>query len=549
MRKETVRAAAAVVILIIAAMVCRKIHTENEYINTLAGMTRSFLYIALYIMWTISLHHRIINRHLHRYALILGGTMVFWFLLRTVKYMFIYDAATARYLWYGFYIPLAVMPLTLLFIAVFLGRPERYKLPKPLKLLSIFAVLLAAAVLTNDLHQLVFIFPEGKPWTDFDFRHGPLYWVWFAYITSCGLAALITMLKRYRAPSGRWLWLPFVPFAAAFCYSVLYILQFPPLYAVAGDFTAFLCLFSAFLVESCLRCGLIQSNHDYDEMFRISTLGAQITDVNHKVKYASQEAAALPQKILSRASSEEIILANGVKLSAAPIAEAGYILWQENISELLAILGELEDNKKALEDSNVLRQETYKRQAQSRHLAEKSRLYDIVEAKTERELGILRDLLRQFKAAESDAEKMRILRKVTIIGGYFKRHANLIFMGEQKQDIAGKELERCFNESFQHLSYQRNIEYSKSVQLRNRIPTAAAITIYELFETVIEGIADSVSAVFFRVYERERDFVLAAEAECGGEVMQLNSTALTVEPQAEGIWKITGAVAKGGSGR
>ena len=59
------------------------------------------------------------------------------------------------------------IPLFSLFVAISLGKPENARLSKTaLLLLSIPTVLCLLLVLTNDLHQLVFSFPEGEVWTD-----------------------------------------------------------------------------------------------------------------------------------------------------------------------------------------------------------------------------------------------------------------------------------------------------------------------------------------------------------------------------------------------
>ena len=61
--------------------------------------------------------------------------------------------------------------LSNVFVALLLGRPENYRLPKWTSLFYIPATLLLLLVLTNDLHQLVFVFPaDATAWHDTD--HG-----------------------------------------------------------------------------------------------------------------------------------------------------------------------------------------------------------------------------------------------------------------------------------------------------------------------------------------------------------------------------------------
>ena len=131
------------------------------------GIARSLIYIALYIGWGISVSKRIIQVQVRHYLIAVSGLMVFWFVIRSMRYYFITDIGIARQLWYLYYLPMLFIPLFSLFVAISLGKPENARLSKTaLLLLSIPTVLCLLLVLTNDLHQLVFSFPEGEVWTD-----------------------------------------------------------------------------------------------------------------------------------------------------------------------------------------------------------------------------------------------------------------------------------------------------------------------------------------------------------------------------------------------
>lgn len=50
------------------------------------GIVRSLIYIALYIGWGISVSKRIIQTQVRHYMVSVSGLMVFWFVIRTIKY-------------------------------------------------------------------------------------------------------------------------------------------------------------------------------------------------------------------------------------------------------------------------------------------------------------------------------------------------------------------------------------------------------------------------------------------------------------------------------
>lgn len=72
------------------------------------------------------------------------------------------DVNVERYSWYSYYLPMLFIPQEAVQMAVLLGQPEEYTLPKWSKLLYIPTTLCFLLVLTNDFHQLVFSFRQVK---------------------------------------------------------------------------------------------------------------------------------------------------------------------------------------------------------------------------------------------------------------------------------------------------------------------------------------------------------------------------------------------------
>ena len=163
------------------------------------GIVRSLIYIALYIGWGISVSKRIIQTQVRHYMVSVSGLMVFWFVIRTIKYFFITDIGIVRQLWYWFYLPMLFIPLFSLFVAISLGKPENARLSKTtLVLLSIPTVLCLLLVLTNDLHQLVFSFPGGEVWTDKNNGYTFGYYIVLGWEILCALAAFVIMIIKCR---------------------------------------------------------------------------------------------------------------------------------------------------------------------------------------------------------------------------------------------------------------------------------------------------------------------------------------------------------------
>ena len=95
---------------------------------------------------------------------------------------------------------------------------------------------------------------------------------------------------------------------AAVLYAVLFISGVAWVQEIGGDITAVLCLFFVGILESCVRCGLIQTNTGYDQLFEVCTLGAQITDQNYNVCYASANAMPLSKKTMKDAVEKDVVI-------------------------------------------------------------------------------------------------------------------------------------------------------------------------------------------------------------------------------------------------
>lgn len=142
-KKRTICTWAAAAVLIFAAVACRLL--DMLYIHSdVMGLTRSAIYIFLFSAWAVSVRNRIIHVRIRRYLSAMAAFMVFWFLIRTVKFHFspeLLSPHLPRCLWYLYYLPMLFIPMLAVLVAVSLGRPEAL-----------------------EKAALPFRFPDGKLW-------------------------------------------------------------------------------------------------------------------------------------------------------------------------------------------------------------------------------------------------------------------------------------------------------------------------------------------------------------------------------------------------
>lgn len=291
--------------LVIVAIICRILgKVSSIYIYIIAGVLRTLIYIGLYIGWGISINKRVVQKAAKNTLLFISGLMIFWFIVRSIKYFFAMDVNVERYSWYSYYLPMLFIPQAAVQMAVLLGQPEEYTLPKWSKLLYIPTTLCSLLVLTNDFHQLVFSFSAGEVWTDKGYSYAWGYYIVLLWDVICAVSAFVLMVYKCRS-SRRKKYLPIIGICISIIYAIIYASGAEWMQVIGGDITAALCLMFMCIFESCLHCGLIQTNTGYEQLFEVCTMGAQITDQDYHVIYTSANAMKLSEMVMREAEKEE----------------------------------------------------------------------------------------------------------------------------------------------------------------------------------------------------------------------------------------------------
>ena len=161
--------------------------------------------------------------------------------------------------------------------------------------------------------------------------------------------------------------------ACSIVYAFIYVSDVEWMQLIGGDIAAAQCLMFTGILESCIQCGLIQTNTGYQALFEAGSIGAQIVDTDYDTRYASSNAPKLSAEIMRSAESEAAKLDNNTLLRSSKIP-GGHVLWQEDITDISAVLQKLEENRKTIAESNDVEQENYKTKVKINTVREKNRL-------------------------------------------------------------------------------------------------------------------------------------------------------------------------------
>ena len=529
-----------------AAAVLRQIgFCVNEQLDQFFTILRAAIYIGLFVAWGISVRSRIIQPQVRRYLTAVSALMIFWMTVRSIRYSLEEALWVMRHLWYLYYLPMLFIPLLAVFIALSLGKPESFRLPKWTVLLYIPTAALLLLVLTNDLHQLVFRFPEDAVVWMNEYRYGIVYFPVVGWMVLCALTALVIMLVKCRVPNSRKvLVLPFVPVVLSVIYGALYIFQLPWLRLIAGDVTVVFCLLIAATLESCIQCGLIQSNTHYNDLLLSCTLRVQLTDPEYQRLLSSRSAEPIPLQIMRQTETGPVRLDGGLRLSGAPV-RGGHVLWTEDVSELLEVLEELQDVKDSLEDNNALLRAEYTLKAREAHIAEQDRLYNIIQRETAPRIKLLAELTDAFETMGDEAQRKQILGKMAVIGAYLNRRSNLIFLADKTPLFQEKELHLTFGESMDNLELC-GITCGLLSELEGPVEARQLMKMYDLFEEIVERSIDTMTTITVWIGPADGALRITINTDSAADLSPLGSDSVSALRDEDGEWQLCMVLRAGG---
>lgn len=524
--------------LIFFALYLRHI-TASEVTFSFASRLRSYIYIGIISAWYISLKMRIVEKRIQRHLCAVALLMIFWMVVRTIKYGST-NNTIQRYLWYFYYLPMLFIPLEAFIISMSLGNK---KLPGWIKYLFVPANLLLLLVLTNDIHQRVFIFKDSLLSTK-DYTYGIGYYIVALWMITFAGISLFIMVSKCRLKDS-WIYLPLFPFVISILYAIGYAKEVPFVRVWLSDLTVAQCLFFMSMFESCIQSGLIQSNVGYRELFEATTMKAELFNKDFKLLYSSIDNPVTDTNILKRALKEATLLDENTLIKGHDIKH-GYIFWQEDISKLVSINKELELTQAELIDTGDVLKVSHEQQERYLRLTEESRLYDLIELDTSEQVKILNEKVQKLKEVEDINEARFLLGEIIVLGTYIKRKSNLIFIGREKKVIDIDELKLCLNETSSNLCLC-GIDAKMIVDIKKEYPIGIIHRIYDYLEDILEISFSSLKSILFCVYEEKGVIQVNATVDTISNFTKLKKiySSIEIEKDEDELWYLTLKIKEG----
>ncbi len=515
--------------IIAAAYSCRmlaKFDIGGVYMNYI----RATLYLLLFALWGYSLDRRIIQTQALHCMRLTAALMLVWLVLRTLKYEVVTDITVARYIWYLYYLPMLFIPLFGVYIALSLGKSEKYRLTGRIVALAAIPAILFSLVITNDLHQQMFAFNSGIPGRpdNYSYHHRYLYFICLGWMVGCMIFSLIRLLKKSRIKNGgKKPLMPFIIGCITILYGILYLTGLSAVRWWFGDMNVMFCLLYAAIYESCIRCRMIQSNTGYVELFEASTLAAVIMDRGGNVVIRSR---AADEDMICPQDGTQIIRPDGTRISSAPI-NGGYVVWKDNVRPLTELRAQLSENKAQIKNNKEKLHEAYLIQKKLHELTEKRRIYDKLDLMYGDQINRIGQLLKQCENTETN-EVHNILKRILLLGTYIKRSANLYFLSLEHELLSQQDIRLTVDEAVRVMNVC-GTECSVVYYMTKPMHSEEVTRLFNLLKTVVETAVDGLDSMFICLSDDEMDM----SVECDADLSLIISSKVTVK-QEDGLWLV-----------
>lgn len=445
----------------------------------------SLIYMGLLIFWIQSVYTRLLPSRVRIYLIVSAVLMALFLLLRAVRYRIALGDFALRYLWYAYYLPMTMIPALFLAACVCIRRGNQAGKWDERRLL-IPSGLLAALVLTNDLHHLVF-----RPLPDVaslagtvgTYAYGPLFYLLYGCIILFIAAGVILLLRQTGQGGNRrktlytGLCLLFWVFMNV-SHVILSVrgLRLP---FEAPEIHIF-CLLLVF--EVCIRMRLFPHNENYQGIFSALRQPALICDQNFTPVYRTAAPVPADKEQMKAALSADVYLWQDQHLLGKAI-RGGFAFWTADESALRRLNEDLEEASQVLSEENNLIEEERKLKEEKARMEARNRLY--LKA-AEQVYPTQKKIAALLKTVLPDQENLRpVMAQVMVLNAYAKRRINFVLA--QTAAVTAYEMKLALEETGRYLPYCGTEAYVDCAAAQT-LPYPEAMDLYDTFEAVIENL-------------------------------------------------------------
>ena len=462
--------------------------TRISIVDTFMFSANFIIYIGLLIFWMQSVRDRLLPVRSRRYMIVSALLMIFYLLVRLLRYRVLTNVIARRYVDYAYNIPLVLIPTLFLMICILISSGENTEGKRREQLLMIPSCAIVLLVMTNDLHQLCYrrLVPlseyQGNVGT---YTYGPVFYLIYGWMILTLLAGFALLIRKNWRQNIKGLFQFAVIVLVWAGISLLDWLVFTPLDLLRMyHSTETRIFFLIGLFEFCIRNRLIPYNENYSGFFSNLGLPVRITDEAFATVYDTNIPINASDAELFAAVKESVYLDEDTRLSGMKL-HPGHVFWTEDERELheesrrLAFANELlsEEN-----DLIAIENELKERKA---HLEAQDRVYDRIASALYPKQKRMEALL---ESTPPESERFpAVLAECCVLNAYCKRKSNLLLLSEENLPRPNRELFLALQESARFLKCC-GIDAAATGEEYSTLPLPMIHALYDSFETLIEAL-------------------------------------------------------------
>lgn len=453
---------------------------EHDHVRPFIVYT---VYLILTGFWLYSLNRRITQKTMLFFLRTEVAVMIFWLTVRFLQDSWLYqNIHIMRLSGYLIAVPLMLIPLLGVYISLCLGTGDSFRFRRTWYLLLIPALTAILLNLTNEYHHLICkVLPDEPENLYFHPNYGIIFPIGLG-----GSLIILRILMIYSKTRGIryktcYKVIPLMIGAAMPLWVLPYLHQGFLVNVELIELTAKLFFLEILSWESCIILGLVPVNTQYRMVFERSTVGMRIIDEAGVTAVCSEHAKEVSPAQLETLKQNAVITDDaGIELHLHRLRK-GYLIYQQDVSQLYDTVSELNKTAEELQQENELRQKEFTAKSEETAVAAKNRIYDRITAEVGEQLSAMTELIRHADTAHRE----ELLKKLCLTGTYVKRRCNLRLIEQETGSIDMNELYislrdliRCMN----RVGISADLDWSPTAAY----PAEYAVAIFDRIESELE---------------------------------------------------------------
>lgn len=200
-------------------------------------------------------------------------------------------------------------------------------------------------------------------------------------------------------------------------------------------------LYAFIWMEACIEIGYIPVNSSYKDFFEESELPIFITDYKGQIRFRSDDSLVLTEEMIRESRKEPVMISDTKRLSSQKI-QGGYVLWVEDMTEIIRQSDELSGIRTQLSEEVELIRAENEIQKRKISIQQKELLYNKIAGFTQPYVLEIEE-----KIANRD------FGYACLLTSYIKRRTNLMILLEDEEAIAAEEMGNCIRELSLYTKY------------------------------------------------------------------------------------------------